>query len=97
LEFPAGAVSVDTEITIRMVDETQFIFELLPHGIQFETTVTMKLHLDQTTAAGNLVGNSIVWYDDFGNVWKILPTTPIDATTVKTDLMHFSKYGDVGG
>ena len=95
LEFPAGAVSDDTDITIRMLDEQLFVFELMPHGIQFGASVTMKIHLDQTNAT--VVGNSIVWYDENGVVWKILPTTPVDATTVKTDLMHFSKYGDVGG
>ena len=95
MEFPAGAVSDDTDITIRMLDEQLFVFELMPHGIQFGASVTMKIHLDQTNAT--VVGNSIVWYDENGVVWKILPTTPVDATTVKTDLMHFSKYGDVNG
>jgi hypothetical protein len=97
LVFPEGAVDDDTYITIRMLDEVQFIFELLPHGIQFDAPVTVILHLEQTTAAGNVAENTVVWYDEFGNVWKELPTTPVDATTVQTDLMHFSKYGDVGG
>jgi hypothetical protein len=97
LKFPAGALAADANIAIRMLDENEFVFELLPHGIQFRASVTLMLHLDQTTAAGDLACNSIVWYDENGFVWKILPTTPVDETTVKTDLMHFSKFGDIGG
>jgi hypothetical protein len=97
LVFPNGALSDDTAIQIEMIDEQLLIFELTPHGIQFDQPVKLMVSLEHTDAAASVDASSLIWYDEFGNVWKLLPTTATDGRTMETDLMHFSKFGGVNG
>ena len=98
LDFPAGALDEDTEISISMPDPGKLIVELEPHGIQFNEPVGMTLNLNGTSAAGLADDACMLWFNDDMGWWEKLKTEASDDNQSKTFLEHFSKYaGKIGG
>jgi hypothetical protein len=93
VNFKPHALDEDTEITIVRLpsDSDKILFELLPHGIEFNKAVTLTLNLE---ACGIERGEAatIYWFNPEKEEWVDLRAAwswPI--ASVKLD--HFSKYG----
>ena len=99
LDFPAGALNEDTEISIEMLNDGTLSVELSPHGIQFNAPVTMTMDLKGTNAEGMSESCSTLWLNEDEGQW--VPVTGLDAddpNQLKSQLEHFSKYsGGVEG
>lgn len=92
LDFPAGALNEDTEISISMPDPGKLIVELEPHGIQFNKPVGMTLNLNGTDAEGFSDDANLLWFNEDMGWWEILETDASQANQAKTFLRHFSRY-----
>ena len=91
--FPAGALSEDTEITVRACEEKRLVScELLPHGITFNVPAQLLIDLTYTTASPT-DDATVYWYNESMGVWQDVGGT-LDPTTMilSTDLGHFSQY-----
>ncbi|MDH3216370.1 MAG: hypothetical protein OEN01_08770 [Candidatus Krumholzibacteria bacterium] len=95
LEFPAGALSEDTEITMEMLNDGTLGVELSPHGIQFNAPVVLSMGLEGTTAEG-MAASLATYYDnpESGQHEPIPMAAPVDANTTRALIDHFSKYRD---
>lgn len=92
LDFPPGALTEDTEITIvnlKRADEKVY-FELLPHGLQFQIPVSLTVYLGGT-GVGPHDDLRQYWWDtntgewvDIGGAWQF--------PSLVTSLDHFSRY-----
>lgn len=96
LAFPPRSLPGDIEITIikQPSDPDKIVFELLPHGIEFNKEVTLRVNLLETGLRPGEEG-TIYWFDPEKGEWVDLEADfrwPI--ATVK--LEHFSKYGGGG-
>jgi len=93
LEFPPGALSEDTEITIGMPEEGKLIVEFGPHGLQFNKPVVMTFDLSNTSANGMADQTSTIWYNEDCGWWEpIEKANSSDENSASSVLMHFSKY-----
>jgi hypothetical protein len=63
IDFPAGALSSNTTITVQVVRSSYVTYDMLPHGIRFRVPVTVTQGLHNTAA-----------YDDRGS-WSTLTGT----------------------
>jgi hypothetical protein len=98
LDFPAGALEKDTEISISMSDPNVLVVDLEPHGIQFKKPVTMTFNLNGTDAAGLADDACLLWFNDEMGWWEKLDTESPQDSQCQTLLEHFSKYADsIGG
>ncbi len=98
LEFPPGALSEDTEITIRMADDGTLGAEFGPHGIQFNRPVVMSTDLRGTTAEGSASTVTTLWEDTEHGQFVPMPSlAPTDANTSRCELRHFSNYDLING
>jgi hypothetical protein len=93
LDFPAGALDEDTEISISMPDPGKLIVELEPHGIQFNEPVGMTFNLIGTDAEDLSDEACLLWFNDEMGWWEKLDTEASDDNRCNTFLKHFSKYG----
>jgi hypothetical protein len=91
LDFPPGALSHDTEISITMTQPGVMAFELQPHGIQFNKPVLLSF--DNFDASGDIL--KVVWFDEGKSKWVVIGTGA-DAESLGTSLAHFSSYGISG-
>jgi hypothetical protein len=98
LDFPAGALEKDTEISISMPNPGVLVVDLEPHGIQFNKPVAMTFDLKGTDAEGLGYDACLLWFNDEMGWWEKLDTESVQDSQCKTELEHFSKYcGDVVG
>ncbi|NIO29209.1 MAG: hypothetical protein GTO29_11725 [Candidatus Latescibacteria bacterium] len=98
LDFPAGALDKDTEISINMPEPDKLIVELGPHGIQFNRPVELRINLNGTNAEGMADNAYLLWFNDDMGWWEKLDTASEDPNSFKAHLTHFSKYsGSLGG
>ena len=98
LEFPAGALSQDTEITIDMLDDNTLGVEFGPHGTQFNKPVTMSTDLRGTTAEGMSDQTSTYYWNESKNYYERQEKlSSDDKNTNKSALYHFSKFKDGAG
>lgn len=92
VEIPKGALKKDTDITVCIITEgLEFLdFELLPHGLQFNKPVTVRVN---THGLGLSADDDVTqyWWDeaalefvDIGGQWNY--------PTMTSTLDHFSKY-----
>lgn len=88
---PPGAVSKWTNFTIRLpVDPSMSDYvwaSFGPHGMQFNTPVTLKLPYTGTTSEGNSTTH-VMWFN--GASWVELPTTFTTDGRIQTQTSHFS-------
>jgi hypothetical protein len=97
VDIPAGALSEDTEIKISRPNPQAVMCELEPHGIQFNTPVTLRIDYGGTAAAdneANMPSLGVYWYNEDSGIWEVVGKR-IDAKSNKMEasLEHFSKYG----
>ncbi len=97
LEFPAGALSEDTEITIDMLADGTLGVNLSPHGIQFNKPVTMSMDLRGTTAEGMSDQTSTLWWNEDWEQWEKMEKAASGSNVESSYLSHFSRYQGVGG
>jgi len=96
LDFPAGALDEDTEITMNVIDDGTLGIELGPHGIQFNVPVTLSMNLEGTSAEGMASQSSTLWFDEDDGIYIMMPKIPSqDDNILKAQLEHFSKYNGV--
>jgi hypothetical protein len=97
LNIPAGALTVDTAITITSsIDGAPMaysrytaVYTFEPAGLQFAQPVTVSARFDGTAALATWY-----WSDSSATVWTGLQTTVV-GTTASAAVTHFSK-GFVG-
>jgi len=95
LEFPAGALSEDTQITMEMFTDGTLGVDLAPHGIQFNTPVVLSMGLEGTTAEGMAEKVTTLYYNESLDSYEPMPMeTPRDANSSRALLSHFSRYAD---
>jgi len=102
LDFPAGAVSEPTEISIRIPDRNLVGYEFHPHGLRFDRKVRMRQSLRGTDVYGEwrllprLVGAYVEEVGPRPNALEILPALLgglLDRSTeVTIEIEHFSGY-----
>jgi len=98
LDFPAGALNEDTEISITMSEPGVLVVDLEPHGIHFNKPVAMTFDLSGTDAEGLGQEARLLWYNDEMDWWEVLDTDSNQSSQCETYLQHFSKYmGNVDG
>jgi hypothetical protein len=99
LEFPAGALDQDTEITIDMLSDGTLGAEFGPHGTQFNVPVTMTMDLHGTTAEGMGDAAETLYYNEDTDLYELQPKVMSDdSNEMKASVRHFSRYsGDVAG
>jgi hypothetical protein len=93
LEFPPFALGEDTEISIEMLDDEAVIFELGPHGLQFNRPVTMIVDLHGTSAEDLSDISTTLWYNEEKDWWERIDAVDMtDPNLVAGSLLHFSRY-----
>lgn len=99
LEFPAGALDEDTQITIEMVGDGTLGVELGPHGTVFNKPVVMTVDLSGTTAEGRAYESTTLWMNPEMDRWeRVEKVDSEDNNAGRSLLRHFSRYNqDVGG
>lgn len=91
LEFPAGALSKDTPITIEQADPVTMTVHLLPHGIQFQKPVRFSARVgDLLPADAHLAG--VAWFNDATATWEVVAQQSAGADRTWAELQHFSDY-----
>jgi len=91
LDFPAGALQTDTQITITQTANDAMVLELLPHGIQFHKPVTLSAKVgDLVTPSAHTVG--VAWMNDASGKWEVVNQTEATSTYATATLWHFSDY-----
>ena len=96
LIFPEGAVD-NLDCSITLTDQYLLLIEMGPHGSQFNAPVILRLDLRVTSEENNAANCSILWFDDKGELWMLMPTAIPDANTIEAELWHFSKFGGALG
>jgi hypothetical protein len=99
LEFPAGALLEDTEITINMPEDGKLIVEFGPHGITFNKPVVMTFDLSRTNANGMSDRTETLWFNEEGGWWEPIEKAKSDDKNKSNSILwHFSQYkGTLGG
>lgn len=92
LDFPAGALTEDTEISIRQSSATTMTLELGPHGIQFEKPVTLSFKTEGIAIdeASTVLG--VQWFNEATTAWEPIAEASIGSVKVSAELQHFSEY-----
>jgi hypothetical protein len=100
LTIPAGALGVNTNITIQPVTSTMpgslgLSYDLQPNGTKFAVPVTLRFHYDSTLAADQDPDFLFVAYQDSSGAWKGDATQRDIDTVAKTTTLsvsHFTIY-----
>jgi hypothetical protein len=91
LDFPAGALSSDTPITITQTDPHAMVLELQPHGIQFQKPVTLSAQVsDLVTPSASVVG--VAWFNETTGAWEVVNQQSVSSPEASGQLWHFSDY-----
>ena len=101
LDFPAGALTTDVEITVQPVDDSELpdgvlpgtAVDLGPDGQEFEEPVTLTIEYDDTgLSAEEEELLSIHLLQDDGTLLRVETTVDTDANVATAQLTHFSTY-----
>jgi len=92
LDFPAGALTEDTEISIRQSSPSSMALELGPHGIQFEKPVTLSFKTDGISIDESSTVLGVRWFNESTGSWEAISEGPVGVTKVSAGLWHFSDY-----
>jgi hypothetical protein len=98
IHFPPNALAEDTLISItRAAESTPYvlIFDLYPHGIQFQKPVTLTLEMGRRgiMAHNQFSLPQIYWYNEDSSQWQgIGGRADYGRRVIVTDLNHFSRY-----
>jgi hypothetical protein len=100
VKFASGSLKAGTEITIREYDPNVVDFELLPHGTQFGTPVTVVVDYKGTSLDpfsphwnGTIGLPVLLWLNPATLEWELVPGINNPLTrTLTVRLSHFSRY-----
>ncbi|TPW17133.1 MAG: hypothetical protein FD129_492 [bacterium] len=93
LDFPPGALTEDTEISIRQSHPNTMTLELGPHGIQFAKPVRLSFKTDGISIDEASTTLGVSWFNESSSTWEPISHGPVSAPKVSADLWHFSDYG----
>lgn len=91
LEFPAGALSKDTPITIQQADPVTMTVHLLPHGTQFLKPVRFSARVGDLLPAGSHQ-TGVAWLNDATGTWEVVGQQNASVDRAWAELRHFSDY-----
>ena len=100
INVPAGALSVDTNITVQYVEESSLIedspsmnflgaVEFGPSGTTFDQPVQVTMKLTETPENEKV---SIFCYDEEYNVWDFVTEADVSGNVATFSVNHFSFY-----
>ena len=92
--IPAGALSQTIEISFSVPESDTLMFDLGPHGTQFNVPISLVFEYDNADLIGaNESQFQIGYYNVTTGVWEPMPTT-VDAVNdvVIGQTTHFSRY-----
>jgi hypothetical protein len=92
LDFPPGALSEDTEISIRQSSGSSMTLELGPHGIQFAKPVLLSADVAGVEVDGNSTVVGIRWFNESTGTWQPISESPAGTSRITAELQHFSGY-----
>lgn len=92
LDFPPGALTEDTDITIRQSSPSSMTLELGPHGIQFAKPVVLSADVQGIEVDGNSTVVGIRWFNESTGAWQPISESPAGASRLTAELHHFSGY-----
>ncbi len=96
IEIPAGALSETIEISFSMPVSDTLMFDLEPHGTQFNVPINMVLEFqyDNAVLTGvNEAGLRVAYFNPDTQNWDPMPTTVDPVNDVVTgQTTHFSRY-----
>jgi len=94
LEFPAGAVSEPTRITMSVVQSGVNAVELAPHGLTFPRDARPTLSLGYANCDRSiLLSKRVVYTDGTFRLLELLPSLDLKSDRrVSAPLDHFSRY-----
>mgnify|MGYP000113433668 CR=1 FL=1 len=92
LDFPPGALTEDTEISIHQSHPNSMTLELGPHGIQFEKPVTLSFDTDGIVIDPTSTTLGVRWFNETTAAWEPISEGPVSAPKVSAELWHFSEY-----
>ncbi|MFD2519471.1 hypothetical protein [Emticicia soli] len=97
LTFPAGALSKETNITIRPVENKAWGgvgigYEFGPDGSEFAKPVTFTYHYDNKEISGASLDNMALAFQDEAKVWQMTAPLTVNKTqkTLTGAIKHFS-------
>jgi len=91
LDFPPGALTQDTEISIRQSSPSSMTLELGPHGLQFEKPVVLSADVSGLSHDGNSI--FVAWHNPETGDWDPIGSADAGESRVSAELHHFSDYG----
>jgi len=92
--IPAGALSQTVEISFSVPDSDTLMFDLAPHGTQFNVPIILEFEYDNADLAGvNESALQVGYYNDSTGAWDSMPTT-VDTVNdvIIGQTTHFSRY-----
>ncbi len=96
IEIPAGALSETIKISFSMPVSDTLMFDLEPHGTQFNVPINMVLEFqyDNAVLTGvNEVALQVAYFNPDTQNWDPMPTTVDTVNDVVTgQTTHFSRY-----
>lgn len=94
LIVPAGALGATITISFSVPESDTLMFDLGPHGTQFNAPVTLVFEYDNANLTGvNEAALRVGYYNENTGVWEPMPTT-VDAANdvIISQTTHFSRY-----
>jgi hypothetical protein len=100
VNIPAGALGVNTAITIKISDETAptngigKVYTLTPDGVQFTKPVKLSFQYSDKDALTTPPSSMAIAFKKPDNTWQLMPTVELDKVThtITTETTHFSQW-----
>ncbi len=96
LEFPPGALSEDTVISVDQPNPHLIMCELQPHGLQFNVPVTLRIDYGGSVAEdeeASMPALGVYWYNQGTGCWEgVGDNLDAEGDKMEAQLEHFSKY-----
>jgi hypothetical protein len=99
VEFPAGALSSDQEVTIQAIINTNpsglgLAYRLTPHDVQFQKPVQISFSYEEEDISNSLAEFLGIAFQDKEGVWQAVGGSQINTTTktVTVKTTHFSDW-----
>ena len=93
--IPAGALDQTIEISFSVPESDTLMFDLSPHGTQFNVPISLIFEYDSANLDGVDVSHLqlVGYYNSASSVWEPMPTT-VDAVNdvIIGQTTHFSRY-----
>ncbi len=86
VQVPAGALSGTVLMTMTKLDNVTV--ELGPHGLQFNSPVSLNFTLP---SGADAAAATVRWFDPSAQVWTVIPSMVSSGNRI-APLQHFSKY-----